>query len=338
VNLNEFFALLADEKFEPQETERSGLVEFANAIFAARTSVVQNDCQWLIAQLKPIAILPSQFKSAIVNHLLFRYTGDPVYFVAAIKASLLDGAGIEGRVANMNALADGMFNAARGAEIICAEFSRAKFRSYYENTVNLIENLLGEQKVVVKQVFEPNSRVIILTQQFLEPFHAPTKDALEFAWFLSQNYAKEVIIVSSCEYSAYPSGSVLPLALSRVLLDYANKATVSYKGKAFRYFQPDKGRFSVETISQTVAAIEAFDPAMILVVGGRNLLAELFVKRAFVLFYPTTSNLPMLSKPNFFMGREPTVEESNLLESEGLRTSYLFHQHLALRCQSKKQA
>ena len=147
-----------------------------------------------------------------------------------------------------------------------------------------------------------------------------------------------MIIVSSCEYSAYPSGSVLPLALSRVLLDYANKATVSYKGKAFRYFQPDKGRFSVETISQTVAAIEAFDPAMILVVGGRNLLAELFVKRAFVLFYPTTSNLPMLSKPNFFMGREPTVEESNLLESEGLRTSYLFHQHLALRCQSKKQA
>jgi hypothetical protein len=336
VNLNEFFALLADEKFEPQETKRSELVEFANAIFAARTSFGQDDCRWLIAQLKPIARLPSQFKSAIANHLLFRYTDDPVYFVGAIKASLLDGAGIEGRVANMNALAGGVFNAARGAEIIRAEFSRARFRSYYENTVSLIDSLLGRQKVVVKQIFQPNSRVVVLTQQFLESFHAPTKDALEFAWFLSQNYAKEVMIVSSCEYSSHPSGSVLPLALSRVLQDYANEETVSYKDKVFRYFQPQKGRFSLETIPQTVAAIEAFDPAMILVVGGRNLLAELFVKRAFVLFYPTTSKLPMLSKPNFFMWREPTVAESSLLDSEGLRTSYLFHQHPGFEVPTQK--
>ena len=336
MNLNEFFTLLADEKFEPQETERSELVEFANTIFAARTSVVHNDCQWLIAQLKPIARLSSQFKSAIVNHLLFRYTGDLVYLVGAIKASLLDGAGIEGRVANMNALADGMFNAAHGAEIVCAEFSRERFRAYYEDTVNLIENLLGGQKVVVKQIFEPNSRVVILTQQFLEPFHAPTKDALEFAWFLSQSYAKEVMIVSSCEYSAYPSGSVLPLALSRVLQDYANKETVSYKGKEFRYFQPETGRFSAETIPQTVEAIETFDPAMILVVGGRNLLAEVFLERAFVLFYPTTSNLPMLSKPSFFMWREPTVAEYVLLESEGLRANYIFHQHPGFEVPTQK--
>jgi len=336
VNLNEFFAVLAEEKFEPQETERSELVELANAIFAAGTSVGQDDRQWIIAQLKPTARRSSQFKSAIINHLLFRYTGDPAYLVGAIKASLLDGAGIEGRVANMNALATGIFNDASGAEIIRAEFSRARFRSYYENTLILIDNLLAAQKVVVKQIFQPNSRVVILTQQFLEPIHAPTRDTLEFAWFLSQDHAKEVMIVSSCEYSDYPSGSVLPLALSGVVPHYANKETVSYKDKVFRYFQPEKGRFSVETIPQTVKTIEAFDPAMILVVGGRNLLAEVFVKRAFVLFYPTTSNLPMLSKPNFFMWREPTLAEYELLESEGVRSNYLFHQHPGFEVPTQK--
>lgn len=327
MNLNQFVAFLADKKFVPQSAQRSQLAEFANAVVAARGTISQNDSQWLVAKLKPIARLPNRFKSALANHLLYWFTDNSSYFAAGIKASLLDGSGVEGRVANMNALGASVFNAARGAEVVRAEFSRARYKAYYEETVGLIEKLLRDQKVFIKPSFQPNSRVVILTQQFLQPPHAPTKDALEFAWFLSEHHGKEVMIVSSCEFSGQPSGSVLPLYLGNVLGDYANKQTISYKDKSFRYFQPPQGRFFAESIGQTVATIEAFDPAMILIVGGRNLLSELFVKRAFVLFYPTTANLPMLLKPYFFMWREPTAAEFSLLESEGARTNYLFHQH-----------
>ena len=327
MNLNQFVAYLADKKFVPQGLQRSQLAEFANAVVAARTTLSESDRQWLVAKLKPITRLPNRFKSALALHLLYWFTDNTAYFAAGIKSSLLDGSGIEGRVANMNALGASLFNAAKGAEIVRAEFSRARHRAYYEETVSLIEKLLSDQKVGVKSSFEPNSRVVVLTQQFLQPPHAPTKDALEFAWFLSEHHGKEVMIASSCEFSGWPNGSVLPLYLGNVLSDYANKQFVTYKDRSFRYFQPAQGRFFAESIPQTVTAIEAFDPAMILVVGGRNLLSELFVKRAFVLFYPTTSNLPMLSKPHFFMWREPTPAEFALLESEGLRANYLFHQH-----------
>ena len=85
-----------------------------------------------------------------------------------------------------------------------------------------------------------------------------------------------------------------------------------------------------------VASIENFDPALILVGGARNLLSELFVRRAFVLFYPTTANLPMLSKPYFFMWREPTATEYAELESKGTRTNYLFHQHPGFEVPTQK--
>ena len=336
MNLMQFISILGDKKLMPQGQQRSDLAEFANALLAARATLSEADKTWLIAKLKQISRLPIRFKVALANHLLYWFTDDSRYLSEGIKSSLLDESGIEGRVANMNALGASVFNASRGANVIRSEFSRSRYRSYYEDTVALIDKLIRNRGVHIKETFDPSNRVVILIQQFLAPPHAPTKDALEFAFALSSHHSKEVLIVSTCEFSGQPNGSVLPLFLGNVVKSYSNQASIDYKGKTFQYFQPQQGRFFADSIPSIVQTIETFDPAMILVVGARNLLAELFVPRAFVLFYPTTSNLPMLTRPHFFMWRDLTANEIELLQAEGIKDCYLFSQHPGFEAPTRK--
>jgi glycosyltransferase involved in cell wall biosynthesis len=327
LNLSEFVALLADKKFVPRAEQRSELVAFANYVISERNNIGAEDQKWFVGRLKPLSRSPNRFKSAITSQLLYWFTKAPSALIQGVHSALLDGSGIEGRVANMNGLGAMLFNGSEGSKILASEINRPRLKAYYLETVAMMRKALSEKRIAIKSQFAPNNRVVILTQQFLRPPHAPTKDTLEFARILKENFGKEVLIVSSCEFNSHPSGSVLPLFLGNVLNELSGNRSIDYSGHAFSYFQPPQNRFSVESIGASVEKIEEFDPAMILVVGARNLLAEMFADRAFVLFYPTTANVPLCHEPYFFMWRPPSESELSMLQAEGISERFLFHQH-----------
>jgi glycosyltransferase involved in cell wall biosynthesis len=142
-----------------------------------------------------------------------------------------------------------------------------------------------------------------------------------------QDAGRQVMIASTCAFGRQLYSAILPGSVCVVNEAMGGIDRFEFEGRVFRYHQPASGQFNTQTLNETLRAIEAFDPAMVLAIGVQNLTAELLDAGRFVVQYPTIAGLPTTRNNHFFMWREPTAEEAELIEQLGLGKNFLFSHH-----------
>jgi hypothetical protein len=267
------------------------------------------------------------FLRTLANGLLYGATGERAALTEAISAALAEAADDVGVAMNDLCQIDRLIFIDRlGAGDLAGLFDAEARQSFWRGLIARAEQLAGARPPAPASDRGGDARVLILTDQFLQPPHAPTRDALEYA-ALFQDAGKAVMIASSCALGRQLYSAILPGARCNVNDELAHVRALEFEGRAFAYHQPPTGRFDNETLLQSLVAIEAFDPGLVLVIGQQSLVGELLAASRFVVQYPTVAGLPTAERLRFFMWREPTAEEAELMDRLGMRRNYLFSHH-----------
>lgn len=323
--------VLSDPAFAPPTlAAREAVCLFANQVrgeLGAASAAEQDRARSELLRIAAAAAGRGGFVCSLANGLLHGLTGEPRFQVEAIRAALAETASDIGVGMNNLFLINRLdfVGAIEAAALAQACDYEARHR-YWTGLVERAETVACAASVRRKSAFTPNDRVLILTEQFLQPPHAPSKDALEFGRRF-QDAGRNVMIASTCAVGAQLYSTILPGARGSVIESLGGVSGLTFEGRRFDYHQPESGRFNNETVVETLAVIEEFDPAFVLAIGGQNLVAELMTPRSFVVLYPTFAGLPTSKTLNFFLWREPTVEAASLLRRVGLEDRCLFAQH-----------
>lgn len=197
---------------------------------------------------------------------------------------------------------------------------------FYKRVETAMHQMVLDEGLVVKDHVTRSNRVVIMCQQLLSLGHAPSLDVFNFARYLINDYGLDVLVVNTREFSNQNMGTVLPKAKYSDM--YQNHVkTFTYEDIQFQYFQNSEGKHNAAGVRSVVERVEAFDPSMILVVGARNYMAELFAKRAFVFMYPTSRDVPTLQNYYYHTWEEPDEVDLAIMEKRGIKDKHLFTMH-----------
>lgn len=306
---------------------RESVLLAANQAHAAILALDAADKAAVEASLAPFAasLAGNAFLSAILAGLRHAATGEEAHRTQAIRVALAEADTDVGVAMNtVYHLSRLEFVEAIDAATLAGLWDYEARHRFWSALVDRAEAVV--RGVARKAAFAPNDRVLILTEQFIAPPHAPSKDALDYARAF-QDLGREVMIASTCALGRQLYSPLLPGSRCNLIEGLAGATALEFEGRTFRYHQPASGRFNNATLAESLAVIEAFDPAFVLVVGGQNLVAELLVQRSFVVQYPTFAGLPMTRGLRFFTWRPPSDEEAATLARLGLADRRLFAHH-----------
>ena len=320
--------LFAAPSFVPDTLDlRESVLVAANQAHAAIVAASASDKAAIEASLEPFAagLVGDAFLSAILAGLRHAATGDEAQHIAAIRAALAETAADVGVAMNtLYQLARLDFLEAVDPDHFVGLWDYEARHRYWLKLVDQAEAVAAG--VARKMAFAPNDRVLVLTEQFIAPPHAPSKDALDYAKAF-QDLGREVMIASTCALGRQLYSPLLPGSRCNLIEGLGGASALEFEGRTFRYHQPVSGLFNSATLAESLAAIEAFDPAFVLVIGGQNLVGELLTQRSFVAQYPTFAGLPTTKGFRFFAWRSPTDDEVASLKRLGLADQHLFSHH-----------
>lgn len=320
--------LFAAPSFTPDTLAlRESVLVAANQAHAAILALGAEDKAAVEASLAPFAtnLAGNAFLSAILAGLRHAATGDEAHQTAAIAAAVAEDAADVG--VGMNTV----YHLARLDFVEGLDPARLAglwdYEARHRYWLKLVEQAEAAVAGVARRTaFAPNGRVLVLTEQFIAPPHAPSKDALDYARAF-QDLGREVMIASTCALGRQLYSPLLPGSRCNLIEGLAGATALAFEGRTFRYHQPASGLFNNATLAESLAAIEAFDPALVLVVGGQNLVGELLARRSFVVQYPTFAGLPTTKAFRFFTWRDLSEDETATLARLGLAGQHLFAHH-----------
>jgi hypothetical protein len=214
-----------------------------------------------------------------------------------------------------------------GFEIAKEEFDTVNRYQYWARTIDKAKILLEKYDYKFKNDRCENNRALILMDQFLTPPHAPSVDALEFASILAERYNRETMIISTCAIGKTTYSPIAPLVNFNAN-DTLNDISEIKHGEIYiKYYQPQNKALCNDNLIEQLQVIENFNPALVIIIGACNLLAELICNNRYVFQYPTGSGIPMNINYNFMLWKAPTPIENEFMNSHDMADRFLFHHH-----------
>jgi hypothetical protein len=330
MKLEAFLANIKRNECRLSGHDKTAMLQVGTLVSSSRfkAGVDSNTYKFVASSLQTGTRSATPFVRILCASALYQMSGDARYLARVATLLLNQNESIAHDIAHLNAMASLMFNATDANRNAIAEaFSRSLQRELFVQIVGKIKSLIHSHRLDPADIESVPDRVVILIQQLLKPPHAPTKDALEFARLLIRDFGKSVMIVNTCEFNTIPNGAMVPPFKANVISEYSAIRLLSYAGHDIALFQPDRTGFQDGDILACIEAIKAFGPAMILTVGSRNAVSELFGASRFSFMYPTAANLP-LTISNYYHTWNPATEAMlRQAETEGIRDRYLFEQH-----------
>ncbi|MBB4212742.1 hypothetical protein EV659_11510 [Rhodothalassium salexigens DSM 2132] len=268
------------------------------------------------------------FLRALANSLLCLRGRDPADLRRAVEAALLADLTLAEEVGTLNALARLFFGSTNlPRDLVTQAVDRDHLRALFARVVRRIAGLYDAEFAPRAWPRARTGRVVVMTQQFIDPSHAPTRSALSFARTLADDFGKQVLILCTKEYFDAPAGCIVPLFRANVLGQISGRTTVSFEGRAYDFFQPPGNRFDAGAVRACLGQLFDYQPEMILSLGGRNLVAEVLAEHTYLMMYPTTGGLPLTDVHDFSLWDEPGDDQRARMVREGIDTRFLFAQH-----------
>ncbi|PIE67489.1 MAG: hypothetical protein CSA23_03420 [Deltaproteobacteria bacterium] len=338
MTLEDFLALIKKKKCTLSRQDRLAMLQVGTLLTSSqfKESIDPHTYKFIAAGLQKGTRSGTPFVRILCGSALYQISGDARYLERVAAFLLNRNETIAYDVGHLNAIAGLLFNAPeKNRNAIATAFTRAFQRDLFIQIVDKVRDLADNHGIDIEESGKVSDRVVILIQQLLKPPHAPTRDALEFARILSQDFDKAVMIVNTCEFNAIPNGAMVPPFNANVMGEYANIRSVNYAGRDISLFQPASAGFEDEDILACIRAINQYDPEMILTVGSRNVISELYASSRFTFMYPTAAGLPLTTANYFHTWDQATEPMLRQADAEDIRDKYLFEQHPGFKTPEK---
>ena len=133
-----------------------------------------------------------------------------------------------------------------------------------------------------------------------------------------------VLLVNTAQYPSVHAGSILSLDVPQNLETFSQMSSVQYEDLLIDIFQPTNDGLGDEALVSLVERIAAFDPSLILVIGGACPLAEVFSDAAIVMQLPLSIDPPMTTSNHFSLYLPPDNRAESMLATMGNAEKVLF--------------
>lgn len=173
------------------------------------------------------------------------------------------------------------------------DFVTSRLFPFYERFVGEIARRLDARPVPRPAGAPANGRVVMVTNQLLSAYHQPSRDLLRQAARLQQDGGREVLILNTNMMpESYYSPFVPPFAAA-VEEQLNGQQVADFEGQNIRMVSSIEPGLGAGKVKGFLAAVEAFDPDVVIGFGGSVIVADLLAPARPLVHIPTTSGTPV---------------------------------------------
>lgn len=229
-----------------------------------------------------------------LHSVLFQLTGDLYHYERILHYLLLGAESVGPELLHYTywCMSRQLFlGAASGPK--AAVFAPCDFFRFYEALVRLVARRweLVPPRALPKD--GPIRRVAVITNQFTNDRHQPTRDCFDFAARMQDEFGLDVAILNCNTLPNRIENLFIPPMLAELVEELEGVFALEMFGRRVKVASFTERAFCKDKLTAIVEAIDGYDPDLIVSFGGSNLVADLFAVSDArpVLCIPTTSGL-----------------------------------------------
>ncbi|WP_042444239.1 glycosyltransferase [Azospirillum sp. B510] len=145
----------------------------------------------------------------------------------------------------------------------------------------------------------PIRRVAVVTNQFTNQGHQPTRDCFDFAARMQDEFGLDVAIINVNGLPGRVENVFIPPMVAEIAADLDGVYALKMFGRQVKTASFTEPVFSRNKLSVIVEAIDGYDPDLIVAFGGSNIVADLFAMSGArpVVALPTSSGITLSLAP-----------------------------------------
>lgn len=233
-------------------------------------------------------------KTALLHSVLFQLTGDLYHFERILHYLLLGGDQVPPEALHFTywcvtrQLFLGVADPAK-----MGTFGVCDLYRFYEETVRAMARRWGIVPPRRVPRDGPIRKVAVLTNQFTNDRHQPTRDCFDYASRLQDEFGLEVAVINANTLPLAVENLFIPPFIAEIAEEYDGVNVVPMFGRRIKVASFPERKLSRAKLEGIVEAIDGYDPDLLVSFGGSNIVADLFALADArpVVCLPTTSGL-----------------------------------------------
>lgn len=229
-----------------------------------------------------------------LHSVLFLLTGDLYHYERILHYLLLGADSVEPALMHYSywCLSRQLFlGSARGDKR--TSFVACDLYRFHEAFVRLLARRwsLAPPRAVLRD--GPIRRVALVTNQFTNDRHQPTRDCFDFASRLQDEFGLDVAIINTNLLPTRIENLFIPPMVAELVAEFEGVFAMEMFGRRVKVASFTESAFSQTKLASIVEAIDGYDPDLVVSFGGSNIVADLFAESGArpVVCIPTTSGL-----------------------------------------------
>ncbi|MHA7062741.1 glycosyltransferase [Azospirillum argentinense] len=249
---------------------------------------------------------PPTTETVLLHSVLFQLSGDLYHYERILHYLLLGGERVGPQLMHYTywCMARQLFLAASAPEKLAA-FGPCDLFRFYEELVLAVARRWGIVPPRHTPRDGPIRRVAVLTNQFTNDQHQPSRDCFDYASRLQDDFGLDVAIINCNTMPLRAESLFVPPMVAELVADYEGVFALTMFGRQVKTASFTDRAFSKDKLSTIVGAIDGYDPDLLVTFGGANVVGDLFAATGArpVVCLPTTSGMT-ISLAHLVLGYE----------------------------------
>ncbi|UKJ75895.1 glycosyltransferase [Azospirillum brasilense] len=237
---------------------------------------------------------PPTGETVLLHSVLFQLTGDLYHYERILHYLLLGGERVGPQLMHYTywCMARQLFLAASAPEKLGA-FGPCDLFRFYEDLVWAVARRWSVVPPRHAPRDGPIRRVAVLTNQFTNDQHQPSRDCFDYASRLQDDFGLDVAIINCNTMPLRAESLFVPPMVAELVADYEGVFALKMFGRQVKMASFTDRAFSKDKLSTIVGAIDGYDPDLLVTFGGANVVGDLFAVTDArpVVCLPTTSGM-----------------------------------------------
>ncbi len=235
-----------------------------------------------------------------LRSVLFLLTGDLYHYERILHYLILGGDSADPAALHYThwCMSRQLFLGAAGGDKLASFVPCDQFR-FYTAMVRQIARRWGLTPPRATLRDGPIRRVAVVTNQFTNQGHQPTRDCFDFAARMQDEFGLDVAIINVNGLPGRVESVFIPPMVAEVAADLEGVYALRMFGRQVKVASFTQPAFSQDKLRVIVEAIDGYDPDLIVSFGGSNIVADLFADSGArpVVALPTSSGITLSLAP-----------------------------------------
>ncbi|WP_448206558.1 glycosyltransferase [Azospirillum sp. sgz302134] len=244
--------------------------------------------------------------TVLLHSVLFQLTGDLYHYERILHYLLLGGERVGPELMHYTywCIARQLFLGAAAPEK-AASFGVCDLFRFYEELVRAVARRWGVVPACHIPRDGPIRKVAVLTNQFTNDQHQPTRDCFDYASRLQDDFGLDVAIINCNTMPLRVENLFIPPMSAEMVESYEGVLALRMFGRQVKVASFTDRAFSRDKLSAIVEAIDGYDPDLLVCFGGANVVGDLYADTDArpVVCLPTTSGMT-ISLAHLVLGYE----------------------------------